>query len=179
MSRFRPIVTVTLFAGLLSACSERRPGEVAGPDRAGSDPVHLSDAYASPRILGEAVLEALRAGDREALQALRVTRQEYLELFWPELPESDDTPFDFVWQLNDDHSRVGIRQAVELYGGEDFDLISLRFTEPPEVYSTFTVHFGAELRVRRVSDGREGTLPILSVVVERQGLWKLLTFRED
>ncbi len=97
--------------------------EGSPPDGPGAVIRSLGHAYASPRILGEAVLTALQAGDRDALQALRATRDEYLELFWQELPESDDTPFDFAWQLNDDHSRAGIRQAIARYGGETFELV--------------------------------------------------------
>jgi len=141
--------------------------------------VTLSNAYASPRALGEAVLKALRENDKEALNALRITREEHLHLFWPELPESDDTPFDFAWQLNNDRSWQGVNQALAEYGGKAWELLDLAFTDPPEVYPTFTVHFGAQLRVRRVSDGKEGYLPILDVVVERQGQWKLMNFRED
>lgn len=124
-------------------------------------------------------MKTILGNDGDALNRLRVTRQEHLALFWPELPESDDTPFDFAWQLNDDRSRQGVSQAMAQFGGEEFELVELTFTEPPEIYPGFTVHFGAQLRARRVADGRVGYLPILDVVVERRGLWKLLNVRED
>ena len=151
-----------------------RPGEAADVQpEAGESEIILAHAHASPSALGRAVLRALESQDQEALRALRVTREEWLELFWAELPESDSTPFDFAWQLKDDNSRAAERAALEEFGGEDFELIDLKFTDPPEVYDTFTLHFGAELWARRVSDGREGLLPVLDVVVERGGLWKL------
>lgn len=176
-----PALVLVAAAAFYSGCQGGGQGGGQGEegDEGPEAPMALSHTYDSPEALGRAVLDALRRRDRGALESLRVTREEYLELFWPELPERDDTPFDFAWQLNDDHSRTGISQALGEFGGQDFELIELRFTEPPEVYETFTVHFGAELRVRRISDGKEGTLPILSVVAERGGRWKLLNFRED
>ena len=138
----------------------------------------LANAFASPNALGRAVLTAIREDDPEGLEALRVTREEYVSLLWDQLPESGNTPLDFVWQLNQDNSREGRKAALAEYGGQEFELIGLRFTEPPEVYSTFVLHFGGQLWARRKTDGEEGVLPLVGVVVEHQGHWKLLSFAE-
>jgi hypothetical protein len=145
-------------------------------DAAEAGPPELANGFASPGALGKAVLEALAGDDQSTLRALRVTREEWLELFWPELPESRNTPFDFAWQMKNDNSREAERAILSEFGGQEFELLGIRFTEAPEVYPNFTLHFGAELRARRVADGQEGILPILSVVVERQGLWKLSNY---
>lgn len=138
----------------------------------------LSDAYRSREALARAVLRAIADNDRDALHALRVTRDEHLELLWDELPESRDTPFEFAWNLNQANSRKGLRNALARYGGTEFELAAIEFTEPPEVYDTFTLHFGTRLVVRRVRDGREGELPILDVILERNGRWKLMNFKD-
>lgn len=161
-----------LLLGGLSGCRPATEAEVAPATTVGTAPVQFHGP-ASPRALGTAVLKALQEKDGEALRSLRVTREEWLHHFWPELPESRNTPFDFAWQMKDDNSRKGERAALSEFGGEELELLDLTFSLAPEVYPGFTVHRGAELRVRRASDGREGILPILSVVVERQGLWKL------
>jgi hypothetical protein len=59
-----------------------------------------------------------------------------------------------------------------------FKLLSIEFTKDTEVYDGFTLYRGAVLRVRRLSDGREGNLKILDVMVESHGRWKLMNYEE-
>jgi hypothetical protein len=139
----------------------------------------LSHAYASPNALGRAVLHAIEADDAAGFAALRVTRAEYETFFWDDLSVANGgAPLEFVWQMNNDNSRMGLKAVLEEFGGQEFEFIEVRFSEPPETYSTFSLYFGAQLWVRRSSDGKEGVLPALSVLVERQGLWKLLNIPE-
>ena len=81
-----------------------------------------------------------------------------------------------------DFTLTGEGEPLEVKGvlvsAGHFELLGVEFTDPPEVYETFTWHFGPRLRVRRLSDGREGELPILDVVLERNGRWKLMNFEE-
>ena len=171
--RIRPALAGSILLAWSMAVAGCGPPAESRAAEAGLEGAALAHAHASPQALGRAVLEALAAEDRQALRSLRVTREEWLELFWPELPEHDDTPFDFAWQMKDDGSRVAEATALEEFGGQEFEIIDVKFTEAPEVYPSFTVHRGAQLWARRVSDGQEGVIPILSVLVERQGLWKL------
>jgi len=140
----------------------------------------LSGTHGSPEALARAALDAIAEGDREALRSLRVPRDEYREILWPELPESDDMPFALAWQMNDANSRKGMNAVFGVLEGQRFELLELRFDDEkePERYETFTVHFGAEMVVRRTSDGREGTIELLDVLVERNGRWKAMNFDE-
>ena len=142
------------------------------------NPSGLSNAYDSPEALAEAVLAAVEQNDRGALEALMVTADEHRELLWGQLPESNDLEFEFARAMNEHNSRKGMGAILAEYGGTAFQLVSIEFTEDPEVYEGFTLHFGPRLLVRRVSDGREGLLPILDVVLERQGRWKLMNYDE-
>lgn len=167
MTRGLKTAVVTLLGGLASVgCIEASGG--AG----------LTDARRSPEALAEAALEALARNDREALEALRVPRGEYEQLLWPELPESDHMPFALAWQMNDANSREGLSRVCGALGGQEFELLEVRFTEIPERYQSFTVHPGGEMVVRRVSDGRKGTIELLDVLVERDGRWKAMNFNE-
>ena len=56
--------------------------------------------------------------------------------------------------------------------------MSLEFKEPAEEYDGFTLYLGAELTVRRKSDGEQRILPILDVLVDYGGRWKLLNIDE-
>lgn len=138
----------------------------------------LSHSKGSAEELAQAVLDGLEARDRAALEELLVTREEHRELLWDELPERTYLSFEVARELNERNTRKGLARALDRFGGEAYELIDLEFTDPPEVYETFTWHFGPRLRVRRVSDGREGELPILDVVLERNGRWKLMNFEE-
>lgn len=138
----------------------------------------LAHAYPSKEALARAVLHGLENADTAGLVALRVTRDEHRDLLWAELPESRDTPFEFAWGLNQSHSRKALRAALARYAGTPFELLDVEFTEPDEVYDGFTLHFGARLHVRRSSDGRVGDLEILDVMLERNGAWKLMNYRD-
>jgi hypothetical protein len=138
----------------------------------------LTNTYGSPEALVEAVLEGLANRDGAALEALVVTREEHRDLLWDQLPESRDVSFAFARDLNERNTRKGLNQALADFGGQRFELIDIEFTDDSEHYDGFSIHFVQRLVVRRVSDGREGTLDILDVMVERAGRWKLMDYDE-
>lgn len=150
---------------------------VAGCRKAESMPP-LANSFASKEALVEAVLAGLAAKDAEGLAAIRVTREEYQDLFWPELPESENLPFEFAWSLNHDNSRKALQRALRVYGGQELELVSITFIEPPETYPSFTLYMGARVMVRRISDGAVGELPIFDVFAHRNGRWKLVNYDE-
>lgn len=169
--RGRRAAGAALAACLLAAVSGCGGEASAGPP--------LTHSYGSPEALAKGVLDAIAADDAEAMERILVTREEHRELLWPQLPESDDMPFGGAWQMSEASSRKARRNVLASFGGTRFELVSLEFTRPPERYDGFTVHFGADLRVRRPSDGRVGGLDVLDVVVERDGRWKALDFDDD
>jgi len=138
----------------------------------------LANAERSEGALVEAVLGALADKDRVALQGFLLSREEYESLLWPEMPDREYTPFDFVWSLNAANSRKGLGQLLNTYGGMTLELVSVNFTEEPEVYESFTLHPGVEVQVRRTDTGEEGILPSFDVLVEYGGSWKLLNYDE-
>lgn len=138
----------------------------------------MEHARNSEEALGEAVLEALAQKDRVALQGFLVSREEYQKLLWPEMPDKQYTPFDFVWSLNEANTRKGLRQLFERYGGVEFELVSVDWTEPPEDYPSFRLYPGAQVTVRRLDNGERGVLPSFDVFVEYAGGWKLLNYDE-
>lgn len=162
----RLMLMLGLAAILLQGCS----------DAAARSP--LANAERSEGALVEAVLGALADKDRVALQGFLLSREEYETLLWPEMPDGEHTPFDFVWSLNETNSRKGLNQLLGTYGGLTLELVSVNFTEEPEVYESFTLHPGVEVEVRRTDTGEEGILPSFDVMVEYGGSWKLLNYDE-
>lgn len=136
----------------------------------------LPNSHHSPLGLARAVIDGLAAQDTGALVELRVTREEHRDLLWDQLPESSDLPVDFAWTLNQRNSTQALNRALERYGGTGFEVLGIRFAEDPEVYEDFILRPGARLRVERVRDGKIGELPILGVVLQYRGRWKLMNY---
>ncbi|MFW6084296.1 MAG: hypothetical protein ACODAA_03705, partial [Gemmatimonadota bacterium] len=136
------------------------------------------NAYPSAETLVEAALAAVAAGDREAMESLLVTRDEHLDLLWPSLPESEHMTFEYARWLNEHNTRKAMQRALERFGGEEFRLRRIEYTKETETYPEFTLHRGATLVVERVSDGAEGELTLVDVLVERPEGWKLLDYEE-
>lgn len=165
------LVGATLAAVLVAGCSEARAG---GPVGAAG----LDNAYRTEEALGRAVLEALEADDREAMMDLVVTREEHHELLWPQLPERTYLTFERSWFHTSRNTRHALDQAMSRYGGHEFELVSLTFEDEPEVYDGFTIHRGARLVARHGPTGRVGEIPILRVVLQKDGYWKLIHYDE-
>jgi hypothetical protein len=138
----------------------------------------LTNSFRSSDALVNAVLDALERQDRDALESLLVTSEEHRTLLWEQLPESNDLTFNYARQLNERNSGKAITEAISSFGGTRYEFVSLDFAETAEAYDGFTLHMGARLTVRRVSDGAEGTLPILDVFLEYGGRWKLMNYDE-
>lgn len=138
----------------------------------------LDNARPSAETLVTGVLQALHTSDDEALQRFLVTRDEYETALWPQMPDGEYTPFDFVWSLNVVNSRKGLRQLLDRFGGDRLELVSIQFTEEAESYEGFRIHPGARVVVRRTASGETGTLSSFDVFVEHESGWKLLNYDE-
>lgn len=159
-------LAVALLLGGAAACAE----EGGGP--------HLTAAHASPEALAEAALDALRASDESALGALVVTREEYETLLWPSLPDTAWVTFDFIWGMSMPRTRKARRAQIEEYGGMPLRLVRVEMEGEREVYPTFTLHKDARMVVQNTATGEEGQIPLMDVVVEMDGEWKLLNLRD-
>jgi len=148
-----------------------------GSDFAPDSP--LANARVSPEALAGAALEALVAEDGEALDSLRVTREEYETLLWPALPDGEHVPFAFVWSLTGPRSRKGRQEVMGEYGGVPLELVKVELGEEIESYDQFTLYREARMTVRRTDTGEEGMIPLMDVLVEMGGGWKFLNFGED
>ena len=151
-------------------------GGLAGCGGAGE--VSLANAQESEVALAAAVSAALETSDRGALQGLLVTRDEYEHVLWPEMPDGEYTPFDFVWGLNEINSGKGLRDLLYDFGGQSLEIVSVTLPDETESYETFTLHKGVEVVVRRTDTGEEGILSSFDVFVEHESGWKLLNYDE-
>ena len=157
-----------LLAGfVLAGCADL----VAGP--------RLVESRSSPEALAEAALEALAASDDDGLARLVVTREEYETLLWPSLPDRDYVTFDFVWGMSQPRTRKARRGQLSEYGGLPLELVRVERGTEKEVYDHFTLHKDVQLVVRNARTGVEGRIPLMDVLLEMDGRWKFLNFRDD
>lgn len=138
----------------------------------------MAHARESPEAVARAVLDAIERRDEAKLRRLLVSGEEHRNLLWPHLPERETLPFDYVRQLNMHNTTEGIEEALRTYGGAEFELLRVEFRREPEHYDDFTLHKGARVWVRRASDGEEGYIEILDVLVEWNGRWKPFNYAE-
>ena len=154
-----------------AACGELR-SEVA-PDSP------LAEARISPEALAEAALEALAARSDSALAALMITRAEYETLLWPVLPDREHMPFAFVWSVTGPRSRSARRNVLGELGGAPLELVRVELSDDVEPYEAFTLYRGARMTVRNTRTGEIGMIPLMDALVEMEGGWKFMNFRDD
>ncbi|MDT8435865.1 MAG: hypothetical protein RRA92_03825 [Gemmatimonadota bacterium] len=138
----------------------------------------LENARSSDRAVIQAALDALAAGDRTAMEALLLTREEHRTLVWDSLPERHTFSFDYVRLLTERNTGKAISRALERYAGQRFELLDVTYEKGREVYGDVTLHRDANITVRRLDDGQEGTIPLVDVLFERNGGWKLMNYVE-
>jgi hypothetical protein len=158
-----------LLTGLVavSACS----------DLAADSP--LAHARKSPELLAGAALRAIAASDAEALELLRVTRDEFEDLIWPVLPDREQMPFNFAWGMTQPRSRKARRTVMDDFGGVDLQLLSVDLGDDVEMYPGVTLYREARMRVRRADTGEEGLFPLMDTVVRIGDGWKFVNFADD
>jgi hypothetical protein len=164
------IPLTALAAALVAAAGCGSAGASSAPEMEGAHP--------SAEALVEAALEAVARGDRAALESLLVTRDEHHDLLWPALPESEHLSFEYARWLNEHNTGKAIERALERFGGEEFRLRRIEYMKGTETYPGFSLHRGAKLVVQHLSDGAEGELTLVDVLVERPEGWKLLDYEE-
>lgn len=138
----------------------------------------LVHARESPEAVARAVLDGIENQNERKLESLLVTREEHRALLWPHLPERETLPFDYVRKLNRHNSREGLEAALRKWGGAELELVQTEFTREPEHYDNFTLHRGTRVWVRRASDGEEGFIDTLDVLLEWNGGWKPMNYAE-
>lgn len=139
----------------------------------------LADARRSPQALARSALEALKQGEADGLDALRVTRDEYETLIWPVLPDRTQMPFEFVWSVTDPRSRKARRVAMAEYEGVPLELDRVELGTDVERYEELTLYRRSRMWVRRTDTGAVGILPLMDTLVEMGGGWKFMNFVDD
>lgn len=172
-------VTVLPLAGGIAAARSGVPVAEAEP---GS--VEMAGGAASTEELVEAMLDALRRKDRDALRRLRVTEAEYRAIILPGRVEPGQPPRaltpqwqDYAWANLESRSHYHELRLLEEFGGHALRVKSLDFVDGTKAYAGYTAYRQLRLVVRD-QHGEERELRTGSVV-ERGGRYKFMSFIRD
>lgn len=191
---FKPQITgLTLIFILLSACAKKeappkddvplerpkpRPYPNELPDSVKSRV--LSNSFKTQGELFDNLLEALERKDTAALAGMMITEKEFKEWLWWEFPasrpETNISP-EFAWDNHARNSSKGLRLALRDYGGKKLVYVSHRFEEGEDKYQTFIIHAKTRVVVAD-STGKEQELKVFGSVLEMNGRYKLLSYRD-
>ena len=140
----------------------------------------LVNTRPSAEELARSFLTALALKDKERVKALRLTKQEFCQHVFPELPSSKlpNVTCDFVWDQATMKSLGGFIEMWPRHEGRRYDLVSLRFKEGTDSYKTYKVHKETHLVVRDEA-GREQELRLFGSMLEMDGQFKLFSFVID
>jgi hypothetical protein len=126
------------------------------------------------------ILDALRKNDSRALEAIRVTPDEFTRIMWPEFPQSRpycNSTAEFAFFFLDRTSHQGVGLGMTTWGGKDLRLDGISYTGGRSVYTNFTLFNGVELQVSD-PDGQAGVVRFAQCFAERKGSWKVYTYKD-
>jgi len=156
-------------------------GALACGIRDGSAVEELSYTFGSAEDAGRAVLEAVAQRDVQTLRLMPLTEHEFRTVVWPELPASRadvSLPFAYAWGTLAQNSAGSLAQILDRYGGQQYELTSVRVSGDVTAHPSFTVHRKVELAVRN-AQGEPGRLRLFGSLLERQGQWKIFSYVVD
>jgi hypothetical protein len=138
----------------------------------------LADSSPSAEALAEAVLTAIEKGDVDALHALALSKTEFEEHVWPELPAAQpkrNLSVGYVWGDLSVKSNLTLTKTLSAHGGKRYTLQSMRFLGRTTPYASYVVHRESELTVRD-ENGKERRLRLFGSVLEKQGRYKVFSY---
>jgi hypothetical protein len=144
-------------------------------------PQPLAGTVDSPEVLGRAVLDAFRAGDRARLQSLALTEEEFRDHVWPELPLSRpevNMPFDLAWGQLAQRSALYLQQTAADFEARGDTLVRVEFAGEATRYDGVTVHRDTELVVTTAA-GDERSLRLFGSTIEQDGRYKVFSYVVD
>jgi len=168
-----------LLLSLLCSCGAK----TAPSTTADSSAPRLAGGRASVEQLVHAGLEALARRDTAALRSLAVTREEFERVILPTMgekyPAARDTSVQARAFIADNHfqsSDKAFRRALNDVGGTrlEFEDVEFKETSPLSVY---TLHEGTRVETH-AADGSDREVIVFGSVVEQQGIFKFLGFRD-
>lgn len=142
--------------------------------------MELSGGAPSLEALARGLLAGIEKRDEHALHALRVTREEFSTIVWPELPQSrpiTHIPISEVWGLGLAQSHAGAGRTIGAYGGRPLTLLRADYGHE-EPFLNYTLLRDVRILIRDSRDGGMVGLRFMPSVIQRHGRYKALIFKD-
>ncbi len=141
--------------------------------------IELERGFESADALAQAVLDRILWNEFDPLLDLRISKEEFRDLFWPEFPTSrpvTNVHADEAWSFQDADSRDGVTGMLSEHGGKELHLTGLRFEVGFAPYTNFNLYRGAVIEA--VDDrGEPVVIRAATTFAERNGRWRIFTFK--
>ncbi len=151
---------------------------LAGEDADGITPFRGSGR--SLHDVGARALEGLVSGDRASLAALRLSREEYTEVVWPELPVSDpelNVPIEYVWADIESRDRRAVNRLSPQFEGLAAEVVDVECVGGVQEFATFRVHTDCWVTIAAAPGHRR--IQLFKDVLERGAGYKLFRYYDD
>jgi len=142
--------------------------------------LELDGGASSMDDLARMLLADINAKDETAMHMLRVTKNEFRTICWPEFPESrpiTHITIDDAWMFSIAKSKAGVSRTVGYYGGRTLELVRV-VSLPPFAYRNFNLYRDVTIVTRDYGSRQEVRLKFMPSVVERHGRYKALLFKD-
>lgn len=180
LSVFVAALAMAVIASAAPGGSAESPVERHQPD----PPMTFAGGEASVDELMDKFIRAVEENDREALAALRLSREEYFEIIVPGKVPSGEPPrrvtpqvTKFFWEMMDYKSDLYVDVLLDRYGGRPLERGTLTFSKPVQEYDWYRA-WGEIRQAAREPDGTEHQVRS-GWIAEVAGRYKFISYQWD
>ncbi len=144
-------------------------------------PGPLTSNRPTSEALARDVLSAFQARDRNRLESMALTTDEFKSRVWPSLPAARperNVPWEYVWTELQQKSRGTLERTLSEHGGQRYELEAVRFSGNSTDHGAYRVHRGSVLVVRDAS-GQTLDLRLFGSMIEGREGWKVFSYVVD
>jgi len=143
-------------------------------------PAGLSGGEPSRDALVRRWVRAVERGDTTEIRLMLITAAEFITFYYPESPYTRP-PYrqspSLRWFLMTSQSNQGATRVMQRHGGQAFGFRSYQCDEPPETVGSLRIW--SNCLVRAEAAGPAGQMRFFGAIVEREGVYKFLSYASD
>ncbi len=183
-ARWSIILCGLALAGAVACAAAANEAATAELRKLDTPPEHLTGGAGSLDELVALMMAALEKGDKDALHALRLTRDEYIDIIVPGYVavgspprEVDPKTSEFYWKLMDTKARYFADALVKKYGNRKYVSYETRLSEGVQEHPWYRDH--GQLRIKALDEQQVLHHVAAGWVAEVDGVFKLHSYEYD